>query len=49
MEQEIWKLSFNSTLVETLEIQAKNSASFMSGSFCQKGKIGAEFKKTMKA
>ena len=36
------------TLAEALDIQAKHSAGFMSGSFCQKGAIGAEYKKTMK-
>ncbi len=39
--------SCNSTLAEALTIQAKRSADFMTGSYCRKGKIGAEFKKTM--
>jgi hypothetical protein len=29
------------------DILAKHSAGFMSGSYCQKGSIGAEYKKTM--
>jgi enoyl-CoA hydratase/carnithine racemase len=33
---------------DALEIQAKHSAGFMSGSFCQTGSIGTEYKKTMK-
>lgn len=39
--------SCNKTLAEALSVQAKHSANFMASSHCQKGKIGAEFKKTM--
>jgi enoyl-CoA hydratase/carnithine racemase len=35
------------SLSDALDIQAKHSAGFMSGKFCQKGRIGAECKKTM--
>jgi len=35
------------SLSKALETQARHSAGFMSSKHCQKGKIGAEFKKTM--
>lgn len=34
-------------LAEALDMQAKHSAGFMSGDVCKKGKIGAEYKKTV--
>lgn len=40
--------SCGTTISEALDIQAKHSAGFMSGTYCQKGSIGAEYKKTMK-
>jgi enoyl-CoA hydratase/carnithine racemase len=40
--------SCGTTLSEALDIQAKHSAGFMSGAYCQKGSIGAEYTKTMK-
>jgi enoyl-CoA hydratase/carnithine racemase len=40
--------SCGTTISEALDNQAKHSAGFMSGSYCQKGSIGAEYKKTMK-
>jgi enoyl-CoA hydratase/carnithine racemase len=40
--------SCGTTISEALEIQARHSAGFMSGTYCQKGSIGAEFTKTMK-
>jgi enoyl-CoA hydratase/carnithine racemase len=39
--------SCGSALSEALDIQARHSAGFMSSKYCQKGRIGAEFKKTM--
>jgi enoyl-CoA hydratase/carnithine racemase/3-hydroxyacyl-CoA dehydrogenase len=35
-------------LKEALDVQAKHCAGFMAGAFCKKGRIGAEFTKTMK-
>lgn len=40
--------SCGATISEALDIQAKHSAGFMSGTYCQKGSIGAEYTKTMK-
>jgi enoyl-CoA hydratase/carnithine racemase/3-hydroxyacyl-CoA dehydrogenase len=40
--------SCGSVLSEAIEIQARHSAGFMSSKYCQKGRIGAEFTKTMK-
>ncbi len=40
--------SCGTTISEALDIQAKHSAGFMSGTYCQKGSIGAEYTKTMK-
>jgi enoyl-CoA hydratase/carnithine racemase len=37
----------NAGLADALDIQSRHSAAFMSGSYCQKGAIGADFKKTM--
>ena len=39
--------SCESTISEALDIQARHCAGFMSGKYCQKGKIGAEYTKTM--
>ena len=39
--------SCGTTVSEALEIQAKHSAGFMSGTYCQKGRVGAEYTKTM--
>jgi enoyl-CoA hydratase/carnithine racemase/3-hydroxyacyl-CoA dehydrogenase len=39
--------SCGTTISEALDIQAKHSAGFMSGTYCQKGSIGAEYTKTM--
>ncbi|NIM11993.1 MAG: hypothetical protein GTO45_07735 [Candidatus Aminicenantes bacterium] len=39
--------SCGSTLSEAIDIQARHSAGFMSSKYCQKGRIGAEFTKTM--
>jgi hypothetical protein len=39
--------SCGSALSEAIDIQARHSAGFMSGKYCQKGRIGAEFTKTM--
>ncbi len=39
--------SCKKALSEALSIQAKHSADFMGSSHCQKGKIGAEFRKAM--
>jgi enoyl-CoA hydratase/carnithine racemase len=36
------------TLAEALEIQARHSAEFMGSIHCQKGRIGADYSKTMK-
>jgi len=35
------------TLAEALDVQARHSAEFMKSSFCRRGRVGAEFKKTM--
>jgi enoyl-CoA hydratase/carnithine racemase len=40
--------SCGSALSGALDIQARHSAGFMSGKYCQKGSIGAEYTKTMK-
>jgi enoyl-CoA hydratase/carnithine racemase len=40
--------SCGTTISEALDIQAKHSAGFMSGTYCQKGSIGSEYTKTMK-
>jgi len=39
--------SCESTISEALDIQARHSAGFMSSKYCQKGRIGAEYTKTM--
>lgn len=39
--------SLNCTLADALSVQAKHCGGFMAGKFCNKGKIGAEYKKTM--
>jgi enoyl-CoA hydratase/carnithine racemase len=39
--------SCGSVLSEAIDIQARHSAGFMSGKYCQKGRIGAEYTKTM--
>lgn len=39
--------SCSSTLIEALDIQAGHAAAFMQSTHCQKGRIGAEFTKTM--
>lgn len=39
--------SCNTTLAEALTIQAKHSADFMTSSYCLKGRVGAEYTKTM--
>ncbi len=39
--------SCGAAISEALDIQAKHSAGFMSGTYCQKGRVGAEYTKTM--
>ena len=42
------KNSCGSTLAEALEIQSRHAADFMTGPLCKKGRIGADYTKTMK-